>query len=183
MALGQNDFQKLLSGHTSAYVRDRIAKENLVKHEILVAIGAATIAIGGAAACSSGGESSSTPSSAASSPNGAASAAKVTVDGQPRNVGQQVVCATNDGKFSIQIGDVITGVIVGLEPDGSAVHNAGLGDVNGVVMSFTEGAPGNSANATKDGNHYRITGTATGVDNANPAQQISKPFEVDATCP
>ena len=155
-----------------------------MNHEILISIGAAAIVIGGAAACSSGGESSSTPSSVASSPDGAmAGSAKVIIEGQPRNVGEQVVCATNDGKFSIQIGDVITGVIVGLEPNGSVVHNAGLGDVNGVVMSFTEGAPGNSANATKDGNHYKITGTATGVDNANPGQQISKPFEIDATCP
>lgn len=169
-----------------------------MKHELLVAISVATIAAAGAAACSNNEKSSSTSSTAASSSSSAASSASattsvsgpsvagsanVTIDGQPRNVGGQVVCATNDGKFSIQIGEVITGVIVGLEPDGSVVHNAGLGDVNGVVMSFTEGAPGNSASAVKDGNHYKITGTATGADNANPAQQISKPFEIDVTCP
>jgi hypothetical protein len=73
---------------------------------------------------------------------------------------------------------VVTGIIVGLEPDGSAVHSAGLGTVDGVVLSFTEGAPGNTATATKTGNFYKITGTATGVDNAG--QQVSKPFEVDA---
>jgi lipoprotein LpqH len=76
---------------------------------------------------------------------------------------------------------VITGVIVGLEPDASAVHNAGLGTVNGVVLSYTEGTPNNTATATKDGNSYKITGTATGVDASG--QQVSKPFEIDATCP
>jgi lipoprotein LpqH len=93
-----------------------------------------------------------------------------------------VVCATNEGKFSIAIGDMITGVIVGLEQDASVVHNAGLGTVDGIVLSFTEGAPGNSATATKNGNTYKITGTATGTDNSG-ANQVSKTFEVDATCP
>jgi lipoprotein LpqH len=92
-----------------------------------------------------------------------------------------VVCSTTDGKFSIAIGEVITGVIVGLEPDASAVHNVGLGDVNGAVLSFTEGVPGNDATAIKDGNNYTITGTATGSDNAN--QQVSKPFAIDVTYP
>jgi ipoprotein LpqH len=166
-----------------------------MNRELLVVVGATAIALAGAVACSndkvpSSGSSSATSSSAAASstpsPTSAApsgSAATVTIDGQPRNVGGQVVCATNDGKFSIAIGDMMTGVIVGLEPDGSVVHNAGLGDFNGAILSFTEGAPGNNATATKDGNHYKITGTATGVDNANPAQQISKPFEVEVTCP
>jgi ipoprotein LpqH len=175
-----------------------MAKEKSVKHELFTAIVAATIAVGGVTACSNDDESSSTSPTAASSPSSAASSASattsapassvagsamVTTDGQPRNVGGPVVCATNEGKFSIAIGDMITGVIVGLEPDGSVVHNAGLGDVNGVVMSFTEGVPGNDASATKDGNHYMITGTATGVDSANPAQEVSKPFEIDVTCP
>jgi ipoprotein LpqH len=86
-----------------------------------------------------------------------------------------------NGKFSIAIGDTLTGVIVGLEQDGSAVHNAGLGTVNGIVMSFTEGAPGNSATATKNGDAYKITGTASGVDTSG--QQVSKDFTVDVTCP
>lgn len=167
-----------------------------MKRELLVAIGAATITVGGVAACSNDDDSSSSnpPNAASSSPSAVsattspsvpsgAGSATVTIDGKPQTVGGQVVCATTDGKFSIAIGDVITGVIVGLEPDGSVVHNAGLGDVNGVVMSFTEGAPGNNATATKDGNHYKITGTATGVDVANPNQQIGKPFEIDVTCP
>jgi ipoprotein LpqH len=92
-----------------------------------------------------------------------------------------VVCETNQGRFSVAIGDMITGVIVGLEQDASTVRSAGLGTVDGVVLSFTEGAPGNDAKATKNGSVYQITGTATGVDNAGGP--VSKTFEVDATCP
>jgi ipoprotein LpqH len=86
-----------------------------------------------------------------------------------------------NGKSSIAIGDTRTGVIVGLEQDGSAVHNAGLGTVTGIVMTFTEGAPGNSATATKNGDAYKITGTASGADASG--QQVSKDFTVNVTCP
>jgi lipoprotein LpqH len=48
-------------------------------------------------------------------------------------------------------------------------------------VSFTEGAPGNSATATKNGDAYKITGTASGVDGSG--QQVSKDFTVDVTCP
>ena len=164
-----------------------------MKRELLIAIAAVTI-VAGAVGCSSGNKasgpssnsatpSSTSPSAAASSstPAAAAGETKVTVDGQPQNVSGPVVCATNNGKFSIAIGEAITGVIVGLEPDASAVHDVGLGTINGVVLSFTEGAPGNNAGATKTGNSYHITGTATGMDNGG--QQVSKPFTIDATCP
>jgi ipoprotein LpqH len=167
-----------------------------VKRELLFALGAATIAVASMAGCSNGDKSSGATSSvstssgapASSSPptvsgstSSAAAPATVSVDGQPKTVDGPVVCSTTDGKFSIAIGEVITGVIVGLEPDASAVHSVGLGDVNGTVLSFTEGVPGNDATATNDGKHYTITGTATGSDNAN--QQVSKPFTIDVTCP
>jgi ipoprotein LpqH len=166
-----------------------------VKRELLIVVAAATI-VAGAAGCSgannAAGPSSSAPSSssAASSSSSAPASAttpaaagqpQVTIGGQPQNVSGPVMCSTTNGKFSIAIGDMITGVIVGLEQDGSAVHNAGLGTVNGVVLSFTEGAPGNSATAVKTGSNYKITGTASGVDNSG--QQINKDFTVDVTCP
>jgi ipoprotein LpqH len=165
-----------------------------VKRELLISVATATI-VAGMAGCSTGNNasgpssSSATSSSAASGSSTAASSStpaaagspQVTIGGQPQNVGGPVVCSTTDGKFSIAIGDVITGVIIGLEPDGSVVHNAGLGTVDGVAMSFTEGAPGNNASATKNGNTYHISGNASGVDKAG--QQVSKPFTVDVTCP
>jgi ipoprotein LpqH len=168
-----------------------------VKGELLIAVGAATI-VAGVAGCSNGTKSPNTSSSATASSSATTSStpatvssaaspgpgsAKVTVDGQPQNITGPVVCSTTDGKFSIAIGEPITGVIIGLEPDASVVHGVGLGTVNGVVLSFTEGVPGNNASATKDGNYYKVTGTATGVAEANPAQQVSKPFEVEVTCP
>jgi ipoprotein LpqH len=52
--------------------------------------------------------------------------AQVAVDGRPLNVLGPVECSTTNGEFSIAIGEAITGVIVGLEPDASAVHNAGF---------------------------------------------------------
>ena len=33
------------------------------------------------------------------------------------------------------------------------------------------------------GNTYKISGTATGVDMANPMQPMNKPFEIQVTCP
>lgn len=167
-----------------------------MKRELLIAVGAATI-VAGMAGCSGDNKASGPSSSAASASSAASSSSpapaaagaspaaagqpQVTIGGQPQNVGGPVVCSTTNGKFTIAIGDMLTGVIVGLEQDGSAVHDAGVGTVNGVVMSFTEGAPGNSATATKTGNNYKITGAASGVDASG--QQVSKDFTVDVTCP
>ncbi|OBJ62985.1 lipoprotein LpqH [Mycobacterium asiaticum] len=165
-----------------------------MKRDLLIAVGAATL-VAGMAGCSNDEKSSAPSSSGAASASAAVSSSpapasatpaaagetRVIIGGQPQNVSGPVVCDTNQGRFSIAIGDMMTGVIVGLEQDASAVHSAGLGTVDGVVLSFTEGAPGNSAKATKNGKGYQITGTATGVDNAG--QQVSKTFEVDATCP
>jgi lipoprotein LpqH len=164
-----------------------------VKSGLLIAVGATAI-VAGMAGCSSSDKASGPSSAAASSAAPGSSSApasagtpaasgqpQVIIGGQPQSVSGPVVCSTTKGKFSIAIGDMVTGVIVGLEQDGSAVHNAGLGTVNGVVMSFTEGAPGNSATATKSGNNYKIRGTASGVDKSG--QQVSKDFTVDVTCP
>jgi lipoprotein LpqH len=170
-------------------------KENLVKRELLIVAGAA-IVVAGVAGCSKDNNASGPSSSAGSSPAAASSAAPaassapaaapgettVVIGGKPQAVSGQVVCASNAGKFSIAVGDMATGIIVGLEPDGSAVHSAGLGAVDGVVMSFTEGVPGNDAKATKNGNSYKINGTASGVDDKT-GQQVNKPFEINVTCP
>lgn len=64
-------------------------------------------------------------------------------------------CSTKDDKFAI--GEPITGIVVGLEPDESVVHSVGLGQANGVHLSFSEGVHGPNANATKSGNTYHIT--------------------------
>jgi ipoprotein LpqH len=151
-----------------------------VRRELVIALAAATAVSGCSAGNRSSGASSSSATSSGATP-AAAGPVQVTVGGQPQNVSGPVVCATNNGRFSIAVGDMATGIIVGLDPDGSAVHSAGLGTVDGVVMSFTEGVPGENASAVKTGNTYRITGVASGTDNTGT--QVHKPFEVDVTCP
>ncbi len=151
-----------------------------MKRGLLIAVATAAVATG-LGGCAKGDNASTATSSSATSTPAAAGPVRVTIGGQPQNVGGPVVCGTNNGKFSIAVGDMATGIIVGLEPDASVVHGAGLGTVDGVVMSFTEGVPGENAAATKTGNTYQITGTASGTDNAGA--QVHKPFEVSVTCP
>jgi lipoprotein LpqH len=153
-----------------------------MKRALLIAVATGAVATGLGGCAKSDNASSATSSSVTSSSTPAAAGpVRVTIGGQPQNVSGPVVCGTNNGKFSIAVGDMATGIIVGLEPDASVVHDAGLGTVDGVVMSFTEGVPGKSATATKSGNTYKITGTASGTDNAGA--QVHKPFEVNVTCP
>jgi len=68
--------------------------------------------------------------------------------------------------------------------DGSPpeVKSVGLGNVNGVTLAYTAGTGQGNASATKNGSSYKITGTATGVDMANPMTPVNKPFEIDVTC-
>lgn len=168
-----------------------------MNRELLIAIATAT-AIAGVTGCSSGNKSSgpasnsAAPSSATSGSGASGTAApppppatppaKITVDGQPLPVTDPVDCNSKDGKFSIAIGQPFIGVIVALEQDASVVHLVGLGDINGLNYNFTEGVPGQSATATKSGNTYHVTGTASGTDNKGK-QQATKPFTVDVTCP
>ena len=116
--------------------------------------------------------------------NPAAGAAKVSIDGTDQNVEGTVVCTAMGGNVQIAIGNATAGIGAQLsEGDSPTVKSVGLGNVNGVALGFTEGAPGGEATATKDGNTYTIKGTATGVDMANPMQPTTKPFEITVTCP
>jgi lipoprotein LpqH len=112
-----------------------------------------------------------------------AGTATVTIDGQPQDVQGQVVCSTVGDSFSIAVGAQATGIAVMMAPDASKVTSVGLGNVNGVALGFQDGAPGGTATATKDGQTYTVSGTATGVDMANPMQPMTKPFEIKVTCP
>jgi lipoprotein LpqH len=88
------------------------------------------------------------------------------------------------GNVHIAIGEATTGIAaVVSEADPPVVQSVGLGNVNGVALGFQSGVPQGNAEAKKDGNTYTITGTATGVDMANPLQPVNKPFELVVTCP
>ena len=155
----------------------------MAKHGILVGIAAAAAVVAGLAGCSSNKSSTSESSSSSSTP--APGGNKVIVDGQPQNVTGQVSCTQVNGNLSIGIGDPTTGIgAVVTNADPPVVQAVGLGNLTGVTLGYSAGAPNQaSAQATKSGNSYTIKGTATGVNSANPQQPLSKSFEMDVTCP
>lgn len=113
--------------------------------------------------------------------------ATVTVDGKDQNVKGQVTCQKAGGELQIGIGQPGTQTTVSVQATDAnppVVHQIALGNVNGVTLTYQQGSPGASAQATEDGNGYKFTGTATGVNTANPMQgMVSKSFEIDVTCP
>ncbi len=153
----------------------------MAKHGVLVGVTVAAMTVASLVGCS---QNKSTPGSA---PAGSAPAGppKVIVDGQNQNVTGQVSCTQVSGNLSISVGDPTNGVgAVLTNADPPAVQSVGLGSVNGVTLGFAAAAPnpGGNAQATKSNNTYTIKGTATGLDASN-SQQVTKPFEIDATCP
>jgi lipoprotein LpqH len=152
----------------------------VAKHGIFVGIAAAATVVAGLAGCSSN-KSSTSESSSAPAPGGN----KVIVDGQTQNVTGQVSCTQVNGNLSIGIGDPTTGIgAVVTNADPPVVQAVGLGNLTGVTLGYSAGAPNQAnAQATKSGNSYTIKGTATGVNSANPQQPLSKSFEMDVTCP
>jgi ipoprotein LpqH len=164
-----------------------------VKRGFVVAIGGAAIVIAGLSGCSSGEKKSESPatSAQATSEAGTASATaapsgggtKVSIDGQDQGVKGTVVCSAMGGNMNIAIGDAATGIAAVISEDGSNVQSVGLGNVNGVTLGYQSGTGQGEAKATKDGSNWKISGTATGIDMANPMQPVNKPFEIDVACP
>ena len=101
----------------------------------------------------------------------------LTVGGEPVDVRGPVVCKDRYGRSSITAGNSLLRVFVDLEQDASQVHDVYLGVIDGAEMS----SPG--ATATKVGTTYTISGTASGVSDADPPEQVTKPFEIRVTCP
>jgi ipoprotein LpqH len=159
-----------------------------VKRSIAVAAAATAIVVVGLSGCSSnksttsGQGTSANQSSAAA--GGGASKAKVTIDGKDQNVSGTVACTSLGGNVNIAIGEATTGIgAVLTDASPPEVKSIGLGNVNGVTLGYTPGTGQGNASATKNGSSYTISGTATGVDMANPMQLVNKPFEIDVTCP
>lgn len=148
-----------------------------MKRSVTVAAAAMAIVVAGLAGCSSSpGQKVSTSGSA-----------KVLIDNQDQNVKGQVTCQKAGGQLQIGIGQAGTPTAVAVQATDAnppVVHQIALGNVNGVTLAYQQGAPGASAQATQNGNDYKFTGTATGMNTANPmAGQVSKSFEVDVSCP
>jgi lipoprotein LpqH len=162
----------------------------VAKQRILVGIAAAATVVAGLAGCSSNKPSTSAGSSNNAPAAGGTSApapggSKVIIDGQTQNVAGQVSCTQVNGNLSIGIGDPTTGIgAVVTNADPPVVQAVGLGNLTGVTLGYSAGAQNQSnAQATKSGNSYTIKGTATGITSANQQQPLSKPFEMDVTCP
>ena len=170
-----------------------------MKRGFVVAVSGAALLIAGLSGCSSDDKSSSATSasetsaaassasetSAAESPTAATGSGttRVVIDGQEKAVNGSIVCAAMGGNVNIAIGEATTGIAaVVSEGDAPTVTSIGLGNVDGVTLGYAAGA-GGEAKAEKDGNTYKITGTATGIDMANPMTPVNKPFEIEVTCP
>ena len=108
----------------------------------------------------------------------------MTIDGADQEVKGTIVCADMGGNTNIAIGDATGGlgavVTTGDEP---TLVSVGLGSVNGVNLGYAQGSGQGEGKVEKDGKTYKISGSATGVDMANPMQPITKPFEIEVTCP
>ena len=152
-----------------------------MKRGFIVAVGGAAIVIAGLSGCSS--EKKSETSGETSSAASAEGKTTVTIDGKDQAIQGTVVCSSMGGNMNIAIGDAATGIAAVLSSDGSTVQSVGLGNVNGVTLGYQSGTGQGEAKATKDGKSYTISGTATGVDMANPMQPVNKPFEIAVTCP
>lgn len=153
-----------------------------MKRGIVVALGGAAIVIAGLSGCSS--EKKSETTGETSSAAAAEGKSTVTIDGTDQAVQGTVVCSDMGGNTNIAIGDATTGIgVVVSTGDEPTVQSVGLGNVNGITLGYQSGVGQGEAKAEKDGSTYKISGTATGVDMANPMQPVTKPFEIEVTCP
>lgn len=150
-----------------------------MKRSATVAAVAAAIAIVGLSGCAGDKK----PEHTSVNVGGAAANTKVTIDGKDQNVSGSTVCTTMAGDVNIAIGGAATGIAAVLtDANPPQVKSVGLGNVNGVMLAYTAGTGQGNAKATKEGKGYKISGTATGIDTANPMQPVNKPFEIDVTC-
>jgi lipoprotein LpqH len=157
-----------------------------MKREVIITAGAAAVLAAVVAGCSHH-DGAVSAGNAAVAPAGASNT-KVLVDGHDQNVKGQVACTTAGGSVNIAIGGsgssgVPTGIgAVLTDANPPVVKSVALGNVNGASLGV--GGTTGKAQATKDGSSYKISGTAGGVDMANPmAGPVNKSFEIDVTCP
>ena len=155
-----------------------------MKRGIVVGVAGVAMVVAACAGCSS--NKSNTGASRARQP--APAGPQVIVDGQNQNVTARSRATPAGDNITIGIGDATAGVGAVVSNDNPPiVHSVGLGNVNGVALGFSDAAPNQASNAgaAVNGKSYAIKGTATGTDMSNPQQPqpVTKPFELDVTCP
>ena len=153
-----------------------------MKREIVVAIGGAAVLIAGLSGCSS--EKKSETSGETSSVAAAQGKSTVTIDGKDQAIEGNVVCTDAGGNTNIAIGNPTGGLgAVVTTGDSPSVVSVALGNVNGVTLGYASAAGQGEAKVEKDDKTYKISGNATGIDMANPMQPVTKPFEIEVSCP
>ena len=165
-----------------------------MKPGFLLAVAGAAIVVAGLAGC--GGDekpkSTATQTATVSAPgqgtvSSGTGTVKLTIDGQDQSVGGTVNCVSAAGIVTITAGNPTPANPQGVgavlsDANPPVVQTVTLGNVGGVALAVG-GGQGN-AEATKDGKTYKITGTGWGADVANPtAGAVTKPFEMNVTCP
>jgi lipoprotein LpqH len=153
-----------------------------MKRQMAVGALGAALVVAGLVGCSS-----STSKTSSSSSSGTASApvvTKVVVDGQDQNVAGSATCTPSGDNVNIGIGDPTDGLgAVVTNTDPPAVHAVGLGSPGGSTLGYSDATESQgTAEATKEVNGYKITGTAVGLDPSN-SQALTKSFELDVACP
>ena len=153
-----------------------------MKREMAVGALGAALVVAGLVGCSSG--ASKTSSSSSSGTASAPVVTKVVVDGQDQNVAGAATCTPSGDNVNIGIGDPTDGLgAVVTNTDPPAVHAVGLGSPGGSTLGYSDAAESQgTAEATKEVNGYKITGTAVGLDPSN-SQALTKSFELDVACP
>ena len=160
-----------------------------MKRLFLVAVAGAAVVVTCLAGCGeekSSATTETTTTAGTATATAGASQAKVLIEGQDQNIPGPVACTTTGDTVNIAIGDAARGigaVLSTTEPP--EVRSVPLGNVGGVTLGYppAEGVNWDPAEATKDGNTYKITGTAMGIDTANPTQPVHDTFEINVTCP
>ena len=140
---------------------------------LVVAVAAAALVVAGLSGCSSSGTTSTSSANT-----------KVTLDGQDQPINGSVTCVTQGGTVVIVVGDSSKGITASVTSgDSPEVQSVGMGSSNGIALVYNKAVPGGEAKATKDGSTYKISGKVTGADISQPGTILTKPFEMDVTCP
>lgn len=112
--------------------------------------------------------------------------ATVVIDGNRTELSGQLTCSnTADGNFNIVMSNPTQtySLAVSLSNDFTTVRSVGLGNIDGVSLSFQEYQAGVEASVSRDGNTYTVTGTGVGFNKDDLNAQINEDFTVVASCP
>jgi ipoprotein LpqH len=158
----------------------------VVKRGFVVAVAGVAIVVAGLAGCSS--KKQCVGNTCQSS--GTASA-KLTIDGKDQTVPQPVTCQTSPQATQLFLGNPSDpNNLMSAQISGNDVAQVAL-LLNGQKLAYQKGNPmmGGSAQLTKDGNKYTITGKAAQVggapDLSNPANPTlpTHDFTMEVSCP